>query len=421
LSCYAIMLMDIFFRKEPYMSYRLYTSLPTDTTSPTRALIDRCALARNYRTLCLTVQKGSSEKPRVIAVVKADAYGHGIPICVETLVSEGCDFFAVASISEAIAVRETVLRLCARADVLIFGYTNPCELSRLVKYDLIQTLLSPEYAASLAKEAKRCGLCPRVHVAVDTGMHRVGFSAVSEQDVARSREAIAKIFRQKVFSIEGIFTHPAQADDPENPAAVSQTELQFRRFDRLLEALTDQGVSIPFRHACNSAAAWHFGNRLYDGVRFGIALYGAAPQGSAIPDLLPVMRLQTAVTHLHTLPAGEPLGYGGCFSASTDRLIATLPIGYADGLLRRFSGACVTLCTKSRRFSVPIVGRICMDQCMIDVTDTDASLGDPVILFGDSSDEIRALAAHADTIPYEILTSISARVPRDASGREQKE
>lgn len=394
------------------MSYRLYASFSEDTAPVTRAVIDPHALRHNYRALSRAVRQRSRSTPRMIAVVKADAYGHGIPLCVEALLSEGCDFFAVSSLSEAIAVRKTVTRLQKHADILIFGYTAPCDLSHLVAYDLIQALHSSAYAAHLADEADRKSLRLRVHIAVDTGMHRVGFSAVSEKDTARSALEIATLVRQKAFSAEGIFTHPAQADEPENPVAVTQTDLQDRRFQALLQALADMEISIPFRHFCNSAAALTRSESVFDGVRLGLALYGISPCKTEGIDLHPVMRLQTAVTHLHILPAGEPLGYGGCFSASTDRLIATIPIGYADGFLRAFSGAQVTLCTRTHRFSVPIVGRICMDQCMLDVTDTDASLGDSVILFGEQPNTIRELAAHANTIPYEILTSVSARVPR---------
>ncbi len=398
------------------MSYRLYSSLPLDCENKNRAVIDTDALAANYRTLCAKTDRSV----RPIAVVKADAYGHGIPICVPALLREGCDFFAVASLPEAVAVREVVESKSAKADILIFGYTAPSELPLLLRYDLIQTVFSHEYGKCLSDAAESLGVCARVHIAADTGMNRVGFGAYNEQMIIDSANAIARLWNRGALRIEGLFSHLFCADEPQNTQAVAATERQIARFDELYRRLKTLGCPIALRHLCNSAGLLTHPEAHFEAVRLGVALYGVAP----IPDppaLLPVMRLESRVAHLHTLLPGETVGYGGTFSAETPRLIATLPIGYADGFLRAYrEAAIVTLYTATGRFRVPMVGRICMDQCMLDVTDTDACVGDRVVLFGESSEDSTRLADAAGTIAYEVMTSISSRVERFAEVSETK-
>jgi len=389
------------------MKYRLFSSLPC-SKGKTVAEIDTDALRFNYRLLVSHL----SSSCRPLAVVKADAYGHGLPICIPALLEEGCDFFVVATLEEAVAAREICDAKNARADILILGYTALESVALLSKYGLIQTVLNETYGTALADAAERLGVRLRVHVAVDTGMHRVGFGACDRETVAQSCHAIARLCQNASLSVEGMFSHYARADE-DVPDAERFTEKQTARFRDLTEALRQAGHPIPFLHICNSAGSLKKADAHMNGARLGIALYGIPiDDGMGLP-LRPVMRLRTSVVHVAPLPVGEPLGYGGTFVAETPRKIATLPVGYADGWLRDYRGICVTLLTSTGRFSCPIVGRVCMDQCMIDVTDTDAEMGDTVILFGEDGGSASAIAAHAGTIPYEVLTSVSSRVLRE--------
>ena len=212
------------------------------------------------------------------------------------------------------------------------------------------------------------------------------------------------------LNIGGMFTHFARADELSEEGDAF-TRLQFERFINFDSALKAEGIDVGFRHACNSAGAIRFPEYALDGVRFGISLYGG---GSHVTELSPVMRLESEITYVHTLCVGESVGYGGRFVADRERHIATLSIGYGDGLLRRFSGGKVLLITKGGRYECPVVGNICMDQCMIDVTDTDAQAGDRVILFGDEPKRLAEFARRVGTIDYECLCQVSSRVPRIA-------
>lgn len=387
--------------------YRLYSSLSDVCENKNRAMIDTGALVSNYRTLCAFTDPS---RVRPIAVVKADAYGHGIPICVPALLDEGCDFFAVASLPEAMAVREAVAAKNAKADILIFGYTDPSNLPLLLRYDLIQTVFSFAYGKRLSDAAEANGARLRVHLAADTGMNRVGFCAHDAQSLDASCREIVSLWERGALCIEGLFSHLFCADETDE-RSVAATNRQIARFEALHQRLSQQGCPIAFRHLCNSAGIMTHPEAHFEGVRLGVALYGVSPIPNG-PDLLPVMRLETCVAHLHTLLPGETVGYGGTFCADTPRLIATLPIGYADGFLRAYRDSEVTLYTERGCFRVRLVGRICMDQCMLDVTDTDAAVGDRVVLFGNQAEDSSRFADAAGTIAYEVLTSVSSRVPR---------
>jgi len=392
--------------------YKLYSSLSELEQYKTRADVDLSALRHNYRLLKEQFLSNGSH-PRIISVVKADAYGHGAPECVRVLLDEGCDFFAVSCIDEAVAVRNVCDRMRKKADVLILGYTDPSLAAQLARYDIIQTLLSAEYAHLLNHAAHAADLPVRVHAALDTGMNRIGFSAYGEASQAETVAQLVQVAGYSNLRLEGLFTHFARADEEPGGEGDAFTAKQLQRFLTICQALEKQGITSLFRHACNSAAAVRFPEFHLDGVRLGIVLFGAPPsdQFSNLP-LLPVLKLKTVISHIHTLPPGETVGYGGCFSAKGERRIATLPIGYADGLLRGFVGGTVTVHTVAGDRRVPTVGRICMDQCMMDVTDTDAQTGDTVTLFGSSPRELSEYATRAHTIDYECLCLISSRVPR---------
>ncbi len=391
--------------------YKLYSSLTELEQRKTWAEIDLGALRQNYR-LLREMAASEQKEVRMIAVVKAEAYGHGAPACVRTLLCEGCDFFAVSCIDEAVAVRGVCDGEHREADILILGYTQPSLAYQLARYHIIQTLLSEDYAVHLNRCAADAGVTVRTHIAVDTGMNRIGFAAHSPQEIAAAASAIARVQAFPHLCLEGMFTHFARADEEAGGAGCLRTDLQAERYRALRAALEERGICIPFHHVCNSAAAVRRPQDRMNGVRLGILLFGARPSDCIELPLKPVMKLKTVISHLHKLLPGESVSYGGLFSADTERLIATVPIGYADGFLRAYSGAFVTVETSGGPCPAPIVGRICMDQCMIDVTGTGAQTGDIVTLFGNDPKELYACADRAGTIDYECLCLISSRVPR---------
>lgn len=392
-------------------TYKLYSSLPELESRKTWAEIDLDALRRNYR-LLREMATAQSKNVRMIAVVKAEAYGHGAPACVATLLDEGCDFFAVSCIDEAIAVREVCDENHREADILILGYTPPELTLQLARYAITQTLLSEDYAARLEANAAAAGVTVRTHAALDTGMNRIGFPAHSEMEITATVAAIARVAGFPHLSVEGMFTHFARADEEPGGEGEALTEQQVSRYLAVRSALERQGVVIPFHHVCNSAATVRRAADRMNGVRLGILLYGARPSDHIELPLKPVLRLRTVISHLHKLLPGETVSYGGTFSDDTERLIATMPIGYADGFLRAYSGSFVTVETATGPKPAQIVGRICMDQTMIDVTGTGAAVGDTVTLFGNDPKELYAYADRAQTVDYESLCLISSRVVR---------
>lgn len=361
------------------------------------------ALKYNYQLL-----SAASGDCTHIAVVKADAYGHHAAFCVPALLECGCRFFAVSCIEEAIAVRAACNKANTGASILILGYTDPKNVPTLYKYDLIQTLLSLEYAKILGEQARMSGCTVRAHIATDTGMNRIGIRAQNEGELEAAIDIIEEITHTKGLLVEGMFTHFYSSDGESESITVRQAE----RFVKLKAALEDRGITL-FCHASNSAGSVRFPQYALDGVRLGIMLYGITPS-RYVPrlPLKPVMSLKTVIAHIHTVNKGERISYGGDYCAERDIRVATLPVGYADGLLRRYTGATVTVGEAEHLQKANIVGRICMDQCMIDVTGLDVSVGDTVTFFGDTPAELSALAERAGTIEYECLTLISSRIPR---------
>lgn len=397
---------------------RLYSALPRFEDARTWAEIDLGALRHNYKYLkALVTERAAafSNCPQPICVVKADAYGHGACGCVPVFLEEGCRFFAVSSIEEGVEVRNICRNRGIKTNVLILGVTLPSLVRKLAEYDLITALPSPEYAERLSAAAVATGVRIRCHVKLDTGMNRLGFPAFGK-DTDETATSIKNCTKKKGLKIEGIFTHFAEADDGDGEIPDGKTALQAERFSGVIKKLESEGVKIPFKHVCNSAAALRFPQLAYDGVRLGIALYGTAPSEEfSLPELRPVMSFKTKISHIHKLRVGEAVSYGGKFTADSERTLGTLPVGYADGFLRSYGGAGVLVRSENGSFNAPIVGRICMDQCMIDLTDSLDTLprvGDEVTLFGDSPERLAALSERANTIPYEILCAVSARVIR---------
>ncbi|MBR2463865.1 MAG: alanine racemase [Clostridia bacterium] len=356
------------------------------------AHIDTAALSANFISLhnYATQHTKGTRPPRTIAVVKANAYGHGAALAVPAFSRAGCDFFAVATVEEAIEVRS----LCPPADILILGYTPPARAADLARYNLTQTVFSPEYAQALSKAATVMGVFVKIHLKIDGGMCRLGFSPQCTQEIVRAAT-------EKNLIPLGIYTHfpSADTDLPATRAALS-------RFLCCRQELAARGFSF-FTHAAASAALLQLPEAVLDGARVGLALYGIAPVPCAL-DLKPALTLTAPIIQIHRVPSGTPVGYGGTFVTARQSTIGTVPIGYGDGIPRRFKdtvGQVRVLC-KSGVFFAPIAGNICMDQLMLDLTDTPAEVGDEVDLLGD----ISATAAALGTIPYEILTSIKERV-----------
>ncbi len=382
------------------------------------AEINPAALTYNYRLLADRAANAAGQKLTPVAVVKADAYGHGIRTCAEALVGAGCRAFAVACIEEAIALRQVLDENGTEATVLILGYTDPACAALLAQHRLTAALLSAEHARRMSDAACAAGVRVPAHIALDTGMNRIGLAAHSPEETENAVREAAEILALPGLCVSGMFSHFAEADadcDTEM-ADGSRTMTQYARFAQVRDALAARGLRPGLCHICNSAAAVRFPtahpDALPDAIRLGISLYG---YGVPLPDgqaLRPVMRLCTSVVHLHTLLPGERVGYGGTFSADTPRLLATLPVGYADGWIRALAGASVTVHTAEGDRTAPLVGRICMDQCMADVTGLPVRVGDRVTLFGQSPEQLEALAARAGTIPYELLCLVTARVPR---------
>ena len=395
----------------------LYSDLPKLREHKLYAEIDAEALIYNYKLLCAAT-RGTHH----ICVVKADAYGHAADICVRALLSAGCRFFAVSCIEEAISVRAICNNENIDAEVLILGYTDPTQAHLLCENNIIQTILSCEYAERLNLEASRKRMCVRVHAAVDTGMNRIGISACSEDQIFRAAITIKKIFTFENLSLEGMFTHFARADEGDLTSK-EVTKRQFDRFMTVRQILGESGIYL-FCHASNSAAAIGEVEYALDGVRLGIALYGVAPSeyidNVSNLGLKPVMSLKTLICHTHTLLPGESVSYGGLYTADSERTIATIPIGYADGFLRSYGGYKVTVSTADGNFKAPVAGRICMDQSMIDITGIPAKVGDVVTIFGNCSDDLREMARRANTIEYECLCLVSARVPRVAKRKNNE-
>lgn len=398
---------------------RLYSSLPKFEDARTWAEIDLGALKENYEYLRDKVWARADEakvkRPEPICVVKADAYGHGARGAVPVFIDSGCRFFAVSAIEEAAEIRNICLGRGCKARILILGVTLPALASKLAEYDIIATVPSLEHAKKLSAAAVESGVRVRVHVKLDTGMNRLGFATYRESDIEKTVGEITECVKLRGISVEGMFTHFAEADDGVGDELTGANLKQAERFFEVSKRLKNADIKIPFCHMCNSAAALRFKELGLDGVRLGISLYGSRPSEVFDMPLKPVMALKTKIFHIHNLPTGEKVSYGGRFSAESDRVIATLPIGYADGFLRAYSGAKVRISSKGGAFDAPIVGRICMDQCMVDITDgmnCAPEVGDEVTLFGDTPEQLYDIAQRADTIPYEVLCAVSSRVIR---------
>ncbi len=389
-------------------SFKLYSTISsTNGLPPTKAVIDREALVGNFNILRKSITE-KAPNTELISVVKADAYGHSCELCAPPLAAAGCRRFAVSSIGEASALRHILDRNgYTNTEILILGYTPPEHAAFLAENRITQCVFSLDYAKELSAALNSK---IKIHIKLDTGMNRLGIRAESDTEILSAASEIKQIALLKNLELMGMFTHFPRSD-AKTAEGDAFTRKQFGLFSAVRSELRKNGIDIPFCHVCNSAGAVRFPEFALDGVRVGILLYGGGESFSELP-LSPVMRFETEVSHVHVLKKGEAVGYGGTFVADRDMKLITMPVGYADGFIRDFKGCCVTLVTKSGSYRVPLVGRICMDQCMADVTGIDAERGDKVLLFGSSRGDLTTLAKHASTIDYEVLCLVSARVPR---------
>ncbi len=340
---------------------------------------------------------------KMIAVVKTDAYGHGAVRIAEMMEPEAYIWgFAVATTEEAVELR----RAGIRKPILCLGFVFPQDYDLLVRLQIRPATFKLSMARQLSEAASRAGMILPVHLAVDTGMGRIGFQ-VCEEDADEAAE-IAKLSNLKV---EGLFTHFARADERDK----DYTQEQFRKYCRFEQMLEERGVSIPLRHAANSASIMELPGTHLDAVRAGITIYGIYPSDEVDRNLMPMKPAMSLISHIcyiKKVPAGTSISYGGTFVTERESRIATIPVGYGDGYPRSLSNKGSVL-IRGRR--APIVGRVCMDQFMVDVTEIEAEEFDRVTLLGqDGKDAVTAdeLGRLSGRFPYELVCDISKRVPR---------
>ncbi len=361
----------------------------------THVTIDLDVIARNFQAI------SRKAGVPVMAVVKADAYGHGA-VPVARALQDKCSFFGVSSILEAMELRQAGLT----TPILILGYTPVEAFPTAVAHDIRPAIFHYEDALALSQAAQALGRPAKLHLAVDTGMSRIGFQATAED-----ADICAKIAGLPGLECEGLFSHFASADSADLTKARQQERL-FADFDAMLKA---RGVTIPLRHLDNSAGLMNFAPR-YDMVRSGIVTYGMYPSQEVSPALLeltPALEWVSRVTHVKTLPAGREISYGGTYVTQRPTRVATVPVGYADGYRRSLSNRFYVLIHGR---PAPILGRVCMDQMMVDVTDIpETAVNDRVVLVGRDGDAcipMEAIAQAAGTFNYEFVCGISRRVPR---------
>lgn len=366
----------------------------------TWAEINLDALAFNMR----SIRKITKDTAMITAVVKADAYGHGVCEVSRVLLENGADRLAVACLSEAKQLR----RAGFTVPILILGATEPFEATELVENDVTAAVFSFRSAKALSDAAVKLGKTAKIHIKLDTGMSRIGFVAGENDDAAI--EEIKKISKLDNLEIEGTFSHFSTSDEADG----SYTMRQFDIFVKFCDRLKAEGISIPIRHIANSAAIMSYPQTHLDMVRAGIVLYGLYPSDevdkSKMP-LIPVMSLKSHITMVKEKSAGWGVSYGKEYITDSTTKIATVPVGYADGYTRNIAKNGKILLKDGTM--AKIIGRICMDQCMIDVTNVNnINAGDEVTLF--SAEKITAddIARWSGTINYEVVCLVSKRIPR---------
>lgn len=350
------------------------------------------------------IKKSVNVRTDILGVVKADAYGHGAFEVVKTLLDNGVSSLAVSMLDEAIQLRLRGVEV----PILILSYTDPVRVDEIIKYNVTQTVFSQDLAIALSDRAVKMGHKVKIHIKIDTGMTRVGFmpgySAIKN---------VVEISKLPGIIIEGLFTHFASADEQDR----SYTYVQFEMFMSIIAELQRIGIHIPIKHVSNSAAIMDFPEMHLDMVRPGIILYGLYPSQCVDKkriNLKPAMSLKANIILVKNVEKDTFISYGRKYRTCRDSKIATIPIGYADGYSRLLTGKALVLINGE---FAPVVGTICMDQCMVDVTDLrkQAQPGDEVVLFGRQGDKeitVEEVASLIGTINYETISLVGKRIPR---------
>ncbi len=361
------------------------------------ACVDVGAIKNNFDEL----KKCLPASTKTMAVVKADAYGHG-SVKVAKALENRADYFAVAVIDEALELRENGIN----NPILILTYTSPYQFEELINNGFIPTVYSFDDAKRLSETAQKLQKKVVIHIAVDTGMSRIGFA-----DTQESVDIIQKISELPFVEIEGVFSHFACADCEDKSCAFGQK----KRFDDFISMLEESEINIPLKHICNSAGTIDF-DFSYDIVRIGIALYGLYPSDEVDKSkvkLTPAMEVFSHIIHIKDIEKGVSVGYGHTYTAPEKRTVATVCIGYADGFNRAFSNRGYVLINGKK---APIIGKVCMDQIMVDITDIEnVKVGDYAVIMGRSGDEVitaEQLGEMSDSFNYEIICTFMPRVIR---------
>lgn len=375
-----------------------------DTIKRTWAEINLDAVEANFKAI-----RNHIGNVKICCVVKADGYGHGAQKLAHLYSKLGAEHFAVSNIDEAVELRESGLT----EPLLVLGFTPVALAAKLSAYKISQAVYGLDYARELSKACEKSGVSVDVHIKVDTGMSRIGFMCQSFPEDEASLDEIEEVCKLKGLKIRGIMAHFSVADEGE--AGKEYTEKQFENFEYTVKALGERGITFDIVHHANSGAVEYYPQTHKSMVRAGIILYGLDPNPSleSTLQLTPVMTLKSKVAFVKKLRKGSAVSYGRTFVADKDMVVATIPIGYADGYFRSFSAEGY-MSIKGKK--AKILGRVCMDQTIIDVTDIeDVKIGDDVVIFSDGKDgapTVNELAKFADTINYEIICAVSKRVPR---------
>lgn len=363
----------------------------------TQAKIDLDAVEYNYNSTRAKLPQGC----KLLGVIKADAYGHGA-VELARFLEDKCDFFGVACIEEAVELKKADIK----TPILILGYVAPAFYDLVVKYDIRIPVFSYDTAKALSDEAVKQGKTVPFHFCIDTGMSRIGFQVNEESaDVCKQICALPNI------EAEGLFSHFATADESDLTKALAQRE----KYKAFVEMLEGRGIQIPIKHLNNSAGIMNF-DEYFDMCRMGIILYGLYPSeevDKSLLDIKPVVSWLTHISHIKTLEAGREVSYGGTFKTTEPRVIATIPVGYADGYPRCLSNKGRVIINGQY---APIVGRVCMDQFMVDVTDVDGAELDSIVTLvgkdGDAELSMEEVSNAAYSFNYELPCRVARRVPR---------
>lgn len=369
-----------------------------DHLRPCYAEINLDNLRHNFR----EIKKVVKDK-KIFGVIKADAYGHGALEVARVLKEEGVDYFAVAVVTEAMELRRNGFE----DPILVLGYSPETFSDTIVENNITQTVFSYSTAKSISNEAVKQNKIAKIHIKVDTGMGRLGYT---END--NIVEEIKNIINLPNICVEGLFTHFSTSDEADKEFS----NLQLKRFKNIINSIEKEGINIEIKHIANSGAILDIEEAYFDAVRPGIILYGYYPSSEVNQNKLnlkPVMTLKSNIVYIKEVEKGTSISYGRKFTADKKMKIATIPIGYADGFTRLLFGkASVIIGNKL----CPVVGKICMDQCMVDVSECeDIKVSDEVIIMGKTSDfniSADVIASKIDTISYEVLCMVSKRVPR---------